>query len=387
MGRRDTPASVDHEMSELYIGLISGTSLDAVDAALVDFAVQPPRPIAFHSHPFPADLRAALLTLCHGAGANELRQMAQLDVRVGRLFAAAALAVLESAAIPATAVRAIGSHGQTVRHEPGGNLPFSVQIGDPNSIAQHTGITTVADFRRRDMAAGGQGAPLVPAFHAAQLRVPDENRVVLNIGGMANITVLPRDARQAVSGFDTGPGNVLMDGWANHHLGTPQDEAGRWAASAAFDPQLLAALLKDDYFERPPPKSTGREHFNQTWLESRLTQSPTALAAATVQASLCALTAVSATLAIKRYAPATQRILVCGGGIHNTTLMQSLAAELPGITVQSTQAMGLDPDWVEALAFAWLAKQTLAGQPGNLPSVTGASEAVTLGGIYPGRST
>lgn len=378
-------ASGESPMSELYLGLISGTSLDAVDAALVDFAAHPPRPVVFHSHPFPADLRAALLALCHGGGGDELRRMAQLDVQVGKLFGDAALAVLNRAAVAPETVRAIGSHGQTVRHEPASDPPFTVQIGDPNHIAQRTGITTVADFRRRDVAAGGQGAPLVPAFHAALLRVSDEDRVVLNIGGMANITVLPREPRHAVGGFDTGPGNVLMDGWAQRHLDTARDENGRWAATAEPDAQLLAALLDDAYFKRPPPKSTGREYFNMRWLESHLKRS-SAAAPATVQASLCALTAMSAAHDITRYAPATKRVLVCGGGIHNATLMQRLATELSGITVESTQTLGLDPDWIEALAFAWLAKQTLDGHAGNLPAVTGASAAVVLGGIYPGRT-
>jgi anhydro-N-acetylmuramic acid kinase len=279
-------------------------------------------------------------------------------------------------------VRAIGSHGQTVRHEPDGDHPFSVQIGDPNVIAEITGITTIADFRRRDIAAGGQGAPLVPAFHAAVLRSSDEDRVALNIGGMANITVLPRDPAQAVTGFDTGPGNVLMDAWAARHLGTPLDSEGRWAGSAPRDEALLAVLLSDEYFQRQPPKSTGREHFNMTWLEARLAQLGTAPEPAQVQASLAALTALSCAAAIQRYAPRTQQVLVCGGGVHNVTLLQQLTDALPGVRVASTQTQGLDPDWVEALAFAWLAQQTLAGKPGNLPSVTGARAPVVLGGIY-----
>ena len=369
-------------MPELFIGLMSGTSLDAIDAALVDFATQPPQPLAVHSHPFPPALRAELLALCHGGKTDELQHMATLDVRLGRLFAEAALAVLKQCDVPASAIRAIGSHGQTVRHEPTAEYPFSVQIGDPNSIAQLTGITTVADFRRRDIAAGGQGAPLVPAFHAAVFRSTDEDRVILNIGGMANVTLLPHDPQQLVSGFDTGPGNVLMDAWVARHLDTPHDAEGRWAGSVAAHSELLALLLEDDYFQRPPPKSTGRERFNLAWLETRLDQISPAPVPAQVQATLCALTAISSAAAIKRYAPQTERVLVCGGGVHNTTLMRHLAAALPGITVESTQALGLDPDWVEALAFAWLAKQTLDGLPGNLPSVTGAQSPVVLGGIY-----
>lgn len=369
-------------MPELFIGLMSGTSLDAIDAVLVDLAASAPRLLATHSHPLPAALRTQLLTLCHGGTADELRLMAELDVRLGRLFAEASLALLHQAAIPASAVRAIGSHGQTVRHEPDGEHPFSVQIGDPNLIAQLTGITTIADFRRRDIAASGQGAPLVPAFHAAVLRDADESRVVLNIGGMANITALPHNPQQVVTGFDTGPGNVLMDAWAARHLGTAQDNEGRWADSASCHEQLLAALLRDAYFQRPPPKSTGREHFNMAWLEARLAQFDTTPEPAQVQASLCALTAQSCATAIQRYAPHTQRVLVCGGGVHNVTLMRRLADALPNRSVASTQILGLDPDWVEALAFAWLAQQTLAGKTGNLPSVTGARAPVVLGGIY-----
>jgi anhydro-N-acetylmuramic acid kinase len=349
---------------------------------LVDLSSPTPQQIAVHSHPLPSALRTQLLALCHGGTTDELRHTAELDLRLGSLFAEAALALLQRAAIPASAVRAIGSHGQTVRHEPDGDSPFTVQIGDPNVIAQITGITTVADFRRSDIASGGQGAPLVPAFHAAVLRSTDEDRVALNIGGMANITVLPSNPEQAVTGFDTGPGNVLMDAWAARHLGTPQDNEGRWAGSAQRHEPLLAALLSDAYFQRPPPKSTGREHFNMAWLEARLAQLDTEPEPAQVQASLVALTAQSCAAAIQRYAPHTQQVLVCGGGVHNVTLMQQLADALPGKRVVSTQTLGLDPDWVEALAFAWLAKQTLAGKPGNLPSVTGAKASVVLGGIY-----
>ncbi len=369
-------------MPELFIGLMSGTSLDAIDAVLVDLSSTTPQQIAVHTHPLPAALRTQLLALCHGGTMNELRQMAELDVRLGRLFAEAALALLQRESVPASAVRAIGSHGQTVRHEPDGETPFTVQIGDPNIIAEITGITTIADFRRRDIAAGGQGAPLVPAFHAAVLRSTDEDRVVLNIGGMANITVLPRDPQHVVTGFDTGPGNVLMDAWVARHKGVPQDNQGRWAGSVPHHEPLLAALLSDAYFQRPPPKSTGREHFNMAWLETRLAQVDPEPEPAQVQASLVALTARSCAAAILRYAPDTQRVLVCGGGVHNVTLMQLLTDALPNLCVASTQTLGLNPDWVEALAFAWLAKQRLEDKPGNLPNVTGARGSVVLGGIY-----
>ncbi len=369
-------------MPELFIGLMSGTSLDAIDAVLVDLSSQTPQQIAAHSHPLPAALRAQLLTLCHGGRTDELRQMAALDVDLGRLFAEAALALIQRAAIPAAEVRAIGSHGQTVRHAPDHNPPFSVQIGDPNIIAQLAGITTIADFRRRYAILRcewlGQGAHLVRLLRCRAA----EDRVALNIGGMANITILPSDLRQPVTGFDTGPGNVLMDAWAARHLGTTQDDEGRWAESALYHEPLLATLLSDTYFQRPPPKSTGREYFNMAWLEAKLGQLDSVPEPAAVQASLLILTAQSIAAAIQRYAPHAQRVLACGGGVHNVALMRQLADRLPGRHVASTQTLGLDPDWVEAQAFAWLAKQTLETRPGNLPSVTGARSAVVLGGIY-----
>lgn len=363
-----------------FIGLMSGTSMDAADAALVDFRAEMPALIAIHRSPLSADLHADLVALCT-PGQNEINRMAELDVRLGEIFADSALAVLSKAGIHAREVHAIGSHGQTVRHQPGGPHPFSVQIGNPALIAQRTGITTVADFRRADMAAGGQGAPLAPAFHAAVLRSAHHNRAVVNIGGMANVTLLAADITQDVRGFDTGPGNVLLDGWAERHLGKRMDEGGQFAASGTVHKRLLSALMTDRYFALPLPKSTGREHFNMAWLDATLL-THAAISTQDVQATLCELSAATIAEAVLRYAANTTEVLVCGGGAHNVHLMQRLRAHLHPRAVDSTQHYGIDPDWVEAMAFAWLARQRLAGKPGNLPSVTGANRAVVLGGIY-----
>ncbi len=370
-------------MADYFIGLMSGTSLDGIDAVLVDFADTPPRLVATHSHPLPDTLRQQLAALCQ-PGTDEIERMSQADAALGELLAEAAQRLLERADMPAADIRAIGSHGQTIRHRPAAG--FSLQIGDANRIAQRTGITTVADFRRRDMAAGGQGAPLVPAFHAALFRSPDITRVVLNLGGMANITLLPAAATQPVRGFDTGPGNVLMDLWAQQHLGQPLDKDGAWAASGSVDEALLARCLSDGYFHQPPPKSTGREHFNADWLSARLAESKHSPSAADVQATLCELTAVSVAGAIRQSGLDAAELLVCGGGAHNAQLLSRLRAHLDPMDVIPSDERGLAADWVEAVAFAWLARETLAGRPGNLPAVTGAGEAVVLGSIYPGRS-
>ena len=367
---------------ELFVGLMSGTSLDGIDAVLARFGTDPvPTLLASHRHPIPADLRSELAILTR-PGEDELRRMARADVRFGRLLAEAACALLEAAGTAGESIRAIGSHGQTLRHWPDGETPTTLQIGDPNIIAQRTGITTVADFRRRDMAAGGQGAPLVPAFHQAVLRQPGENRAILNIGGIANLTLLPADGT-ATRGFDTGPGNALLDAWIRRHRHQSHDADGAWAASGEVHPDLLAALLADPYFRAAPPKSTGRDHFHLDWARARW-PGLDRLDPADVMATFLELTAVSIRDALQASAPATTRLLVCGGGVHNTRLMQRLQALLPAMTVESTASVGLDPDWIEAMAFAWLARETLAGRPGNLPAATGARQAVVLGAIYPG---
>jgi len=363
----------------LYIGLMSGTSMDGIDAALVRFSGERVELLAARQHPWPAGLITAIRALAE-SGQATLDALGEVDAAAGEAFADAVQALLQQAGVSADAINAIGSHGQTLRHGPTAAHPYSLQIGDPSRIAQRTGITTVADFRRRDIAAGGQGAPLVPAFHQALLRLPGEDRVVLNIGGIANITLLPGDPGRHVAGYDTGPGNCLLDRWMALHRGAPYDSGGDWAAEGQLLPELLFRLLDDAYFRQPPPKSTGPEYFSLDWLRRRL---PEGLAAQDVQATLAGLTARSIADAIRADLPDCQRLLVCGGGVHNRRLMLLLDIELPDLQIESTAAHGLDPDWVEAMAFAWLARQTLAGLPGNLPAGTGAEAAVVLGAIHP----
>lgn len=368
-------------MSELFIGLMSGTSMDAVDAVLVDLSGKNPKTIAHHQEFIPTDLHIALLTLCQRSE-NEINLMGIVDVQVGKLFAAAANAVLAKANIAPEKVRAIGSHGQNIRHHPFGPLPFTLQIGDPNTITEATGITTVADFRRRDIAQGGQGAPLAPGFHNHVFRSTKENRIILNLGGIANITWLPADANSPVIGFDTGPASTLLDAWAKQHLNKSFDANGAWAASGKIDNNLLQLLLKDPYFAQSAPKSTGREYFNLEWLNKHLAQQKTSLAAENVQATLCELTSVSIANAIKALSKTPCTIFVCGGGINNKYLLDRLQQHCAGYALRSTEECGIPPQQVEPIAFAWFAQQTLAGKPSNLPSVTGARDYAVLGGIY-----
>ncbi|HEY6985166.1 MAG TPA: anhydro-N-acetylmuramic acid kinase [Rhodanobacteraceae bacterium] len=363
--------------ASLYLGLISGTSADGIDAALVRFE---PRleVIGASTTPYADALRACILALATTRAAIDLDDYGRLDVEIGACFADAALALLRATRVDPAEVAAIGSHGQTVRHRPGGAHPFTLQIGDPSVIAERTRITTLADFRRADVAAGGQGAPLLPALHAALFAAPDRTRVVLNLGGIANITVLARG--RDVLGFDTGPANCLLDAWALRHLGTPRDENGVWAKSGRVDRDLLATLMSDSYFAAPPPKSTGREHFNLEWLDARL---PANADAKNVQATLLTLSATTIAQAIRAATPDVREVFACGGGAHNPALMDALRSELAPATVANTSALGLDPDYVEAAGFAWLARARLAGAPGNLPAVTGARGPRLLGAIYP----
>lgn len=374
-------------MSNIYVGLMSGTSMDAVDGVAADFSGTAPTLLSAVHSPLPVELKIKLLTLSQG-GSHSLAELAWCDVEIGRVFADAALSVIETAGIDAADVRAIGSHGQTIFHEPQGTHRTSMQIGDPNIIAERTSITTIADFRRRDMAAGGQGAPLVPAFHHAVFGNSGQTRVVANIGGMANITILPRGGGH-ITGFDTGPGNVLMDAWIDAVCRQPFDRDGGWAATGSVLPELLERLLADDYFDRPPPKSTGREHFNLQWLKRHLDamhmQCDTSETARDIQRTLCELTAISVADAVRKHAADAKEIIVCGGGALNTLLCERLQT-LASRPVISSATLGIDPQHVEALAFAWLAQQTLHGRPGNLPSVTGAQHPVVLGAIYHGRN-
>jgi len=362
----------------LYLGLISGTSADGIDAALVSFDQGVPQLCGALTHPWPADLRERVLAMAQDLAAFDLDAFGQLDVAIGRHFAQAALALLETAGIAASAVRAIGSHGQTLRHRPGGPVPFTLQLGDPTAIAEHCGIDVVADFRRADVAAGGQGAPLLPAVHAMLLGRAGRTRVVLNLGGIANITVLGADGQ--VAGFDTGPANGLLDAWCLQHRGEAFDRDGAFAGSGRVDPALLDALLADPYFALAPPKSTGREYFHLAWLLRQ--PQVAALAPADVQATLLELTVRSVAEAIRMHAPAAADVLVCGGGVHNPRLMGRLAECLAPCDVISTATLGVDPDYLEATAFAWLARQRVLGLPGNLPAVTGARGQRVLGALY-----
>ena len=365
----------------LYIGLISGTSTDAVDAAIVDVTLERIELIASHSEPIPPSLGAAL-RIAIDSEQLDRSSFWQLDVRVGELFANATAALLEHAAVDPSSIRAIGSHGQTVFHAPDAEFPCTVQIGDPNVIAERTGITTVADLRRRDVAAGGQGAPLAPAFHDALFRTDAHDRAVINIGGIGNLTLLPADISLPAIGFDTGPGNTLMDIWADRVRGVAMDVDGLWARSGTCHEQLLEQFKTEPYLALEPPKSTGRELFNLAWLDRHLARLGEEIADEDVQRTLCEFTSDSIAEAVEKYAPRAREVLVCGGGVHNPLTMEMLADRLRPVIVSSTTSIGFDPDWVEAAAFAWLAARAMDGLPGNLPSVTGASHPVILGGIY-----
>lgn len=366
---------------ELYIGLMSGTSADCIDAALVDLAQEQVHYLHQLAYPISAQTKELIYQLMV-PGNNEIDRMGVLDQHLGELFAEAVAQLLAEAKVSAASISAIGSHGQTIRHRPPGELArsFTLQIGDPNVIAERSGITTIADFRRRDMAAGGQGAPLVPAFHRAVFHSEHCDRMILNIGGIANLTWLPKQGE--VLGYDTGPGNGLMDSWINRHRGDAYDADGRWAASGRIVPELLNELQQHPYFTRPAPKSTGREMFTMDWLDGVLQQLP-ALDPEDVQAGLLELTARTISDQISEIrTEAGIEIYVCGGGAHNRVLMKRLQALLPEHRVGSTEQLGIPPDWVEAGAFAWLAKQTLRRSPGNLPSVTGAERSLILGAVY-----
>jgi anhydro-N-acetylmuramic acid kinase len=368
-------------MSNLYIGLMSGTSVDGIDAALVDFSGSTPILVASHYTPYTLALRKQILGLCY-PGENEIERLGELDVALAKVFATAVETLLLNSSTSSNDIAAIGSHGQTVRHAPHLTHRFTMQIGDPNTIAAQTGITTVADFRRKDIALGGQGAPLVPAFHRSLFASKETARAIVNIGGIANITLLPTDAQDHIIGFDTGPGNSLLDYWINKHKQTTHDQAGTWGASGRVHQPLLDAMLADAYFKLTPPKSTGREYFNHQWLQNQLSQVSETILPADVQATLTELTATTIVNAVKTSMNKGE-ILACGGGTHNLYLMSRLRAlSAPEFTVTTTETYGVHPDWVEATAFAWLAFQTMQKRTGNLPSVTGAKHAAILGGVY-----
>lgn len=368
----------------LFIGLMSGTSVDAIDAVLVAFDERQamPRCIASHSQPwFEAD-RNQLLNISQARQTIALADLAKLDIRVGETFAAAVHELLRIAKLPASDITAIGSHGQTLIHNATSAPGFSLQIGDPNTIAKQTGILTVADFRRADIAIGGQGAPLTPAFHRAVFQNPLKNQIILNIGGIGNLTLLPAlNADKAVIGFDTGPGNCLIDGWIQAKFDKRFDDQGDLARQGSIHHELLELFLADNYFKKPFPKSTGRDYFNLTWVDEGL-EKIDAANDMDVLATLVELTALSITAAIDANAAHYADIFVCGGGVHNEFLMERLQAHLPTKHLTSTREVGIDPDDVEAIAFAWLAKRCLEKRPGNIPSVTGAATETILGGIF-----
>ncbi|AVS85961.1 anhydro-N-acetylmuramic acid kinase [Paracidovorax avenae] len=368
--------------TERYIGLMSGTSLDGVDGALVEFEEGAPLRVAgFASAPLPDALKAELLAL-NASGADELHRAALAANALTGIYAEVVQGLLQTARLGPADVQAIGAHGQTVRHRPGlfDGTGYTLQLNSPALLAERTGIAVVADFRSRDVAAGGQGAPLVPAFHQAVFSRPGATVCVLNIGGIANLSVL--GAQGAVLGFDCGPGNALMDHWCGLHTGQPYDAGGAWAAQGTIQPALLERLLSERYLHQPPPKSTGRDLFNAAWLQSHLQGLP-ALPPQDVQATLTELTARACAMAMESHGRGGRQLAVCGGGARNGLLMRRLAALLPGVDVQTTDAFGLPPQQVEAAAFAWLAHRALHRLPGNLPQVTGAAGPRVLGALYP----
>ena len=368
---------MDHK--ELYIGVMSGTSMDGVDTALVSIEGTRITLLAHDEFPMPDDLKARLLEVCIGQK-TDLITIGELDHQLGHLFADAVLQLLEKSGTSASSITAIGNHGQTVFHQPTGNSPFTIQLGDANIISAKTQIQTVADFRRKDMALGGQGAPLVPAFHHTIFEPQDSSVVVLNIGGISNISVLRPN--QPTLGYDTGPGNMLMDAWVDKHTGEKFDRDAQFAQKGQLNRLLLEQLLSESYLSQVPPKSTGRELFNLPWLEQQLTEFRD-LAAEDVQRTLCEYTALTIANEVDTYRLGSQPALyVCGGGTRNPLLMKRLSELLPSWEVESTTSKGVDADYMEAMAFAWLAQRHVHQLPSNLPEVTGASRAASLGVLY-----
>ena len=360
---------------QYFIGLLSGTSVDAVDVAICDCADGVPSLIASHNEDFPIELRQQILNLFE-PGSNEIDRLGELDIKLGELFAQAVNALLDQANIDRSQIIAIGSHGQTLRHRPNCERPFTLQVGDPNTIAEKCGINVVADFRRRDMAAGGQGAPLVPAFHQAHFSSPAHERCIINIGGIANLSLLTKDGQ--LTGFDTGPGNGLMDFWIHHCQQTRFDRNGEWARTGRLNESLLQAWLEHPYFQKPAPKSTGKEEFSSQWLKDQLANTLAPLE--DIQRTLLEFTVTTIASAVEQYSQGAE-VYVCGGGAQNVFLLEQLQNKLDR-PVNTTEALGLHPDWVEATAFAWLAYRRWQQLPGNSPSVTGAKGDRILGAIY-----
>jgi len=378
----------------LYIGVMSGTSMDAIDAALVSIDNDKIETLAHHSNEIPSNLKQQLSELC-ASGENEIERSGYLDVVVAELIAKTVNTLVKNENLQPQDIAAIGSHGQTIRHQPNTPKPFSLQIGNPSIIAHNTGITTIADFRMADIAAGGQGAPLVPAFHQAAFQSKESFRAIINIGGIANITLLYPDqttpiqntqqdkllkAIGPVKGYDLGPGNTLMDQWILHHQNKPFDVDGKWARSGEIIPSLLNKLLADDFIKKAPPKSSGREYFNLLWLKRHTEAS---LEAKDVQRTLTEFTAqVIANTLQQETSDQPCDVFLCGGGVKNAFLKERITSLLPSYRISSTCTLGIDAQLVEATAFAWLAKQTLNQLPGNIKAVTGANHRKILGGIY-----
>jgi anhydro-N-acetylmuramic acid kinase len=367
-------------MPTYYIGLMSGTSLDGVDGVLADINANSTRVLHHAWRPFAPELAAELLAL-NSPGANELHRAALAANALSRVYAQVVADLLQASGLPPAAITAVGAHGQTVRHRPGAfdGTGYTLQLNNPALLAELSGISIAADFRNRDVAAGGQGAPLVPAFHQAMFGRADQTVAVLNIGGISNLSILRGDT---VLGFDCGPGNALLDAWCRQHTGQPYDDQGRWAASGRVHDALFLKLREEPFFDQPPPKSTGRDLFNPGWL-TRCLAGFDHLAAADVQATLAELTAHCCAIELQRHGSDSTRLIVCGGGALNDYLMGRLQALLPGQRVLSSDADGLPPMQVEATAFAWLARKTVHRETGSLESVTGARGARVLGAIYP----
>ena len=363
-----------------YVGVMSGTSVDGLDIAVVDMSTGAPRITESTTVALPDDLVAAVVAL-HSPGDNEIDRAGTCDAALGEFIGRAVLGCLQQWTIRPSDVRAIGCHGQTIRHRPDSTPPFTMQIGDPNRIAETTGIDTVADLRRRDMAAGGEGAPLTPLFHDALFRDAERHRIVVNVGGIANATMLPA-ASDSILGFDTGPGNALLDAWSRHCRGEPYDQGGVWASQGEVAPKLMAALQDDAFVSWAPPKSTGKERYNLAYVIRMAT--PFDSPPEDIQATLLEFTAWSIAIAVERWGPGTGDVVACGGGRHNHALMKRLAANLPGYAILRSDDLNVDGDGLEAAAFAWFAHRTVTGQPSNVPAVTGAKGPRVLGAVYPG---
>ncbi|MBJ6135884.1 anhydro-N-acetylmuramic acid kinase [Marinobacter litoralis] len=362
-----------------WLGLMSGTSMDAVDAVLVSFESQSLTIHATHSLAYPDSLRQRLVSATKDHGTPD--EMGELNTLVGQYFARTASELIAQSGIAPSNISGIGSHGQTIRHQPSGSAPFSMQIGCSAFIAEATGVTTVSDFRSRDIAAGGQGAPLVPAFHKWLFGSQEQDRCILNLGGIANITWLPAGNRKPIVGFDTGPANALLDAWCLDQTGRHYDEDGHLASEGTTHQELLASMLSDAYFSKAAPKSTGKERFNLDWIRTHIKRFPD-LTPEDIQRTLLQLT-VTTILQQLPQETANMAVYACGGGTFNTLLMNELRMGLGSVALATTAELGLDSQWVEPVAFAWLARQTLQGLPGNIPEVTGASGERILGAIYP----